>query len=29
VTTRDDIPPGRRQYVREYFLRLQRSGTPK
>lgn len=26
VTLRDDIPPSRRQYVRDYFLGLQRNG---
>jgi hypothetical protein len=26
VLTRDDIPPARRRYVREYFLRLQSGG---
>ena len=29
VTTRDDIPPGRRQYVRDYFLRVQRGASPQ
>ena len=27
--SRDDIPPALRQYVRDYFLRLQTPGTPR